>query len=75
LVTFFGQKLRQKSAKLAKMRNKKPLSEYQKQRLGAAMEALQNPIFSTTSKRSPYKVIFFVTGCFCRYILYPAKFN
>jgi hypothetical protein len=49
LVTFFGQKLRQKSAKLAKMRNKKPLSEYQKERLGAAIEALQNPIFSTKS--------------------------
>jgi hypothetical protein len=29
------------------MRNKKSLSEYQKQRLGAAIEALKNPIFST----------------------------
>ncbi len=46
-VTFFGQKPRQKSAKLIKMRNKKPLSVYQKQRLCAAIEALKNPIFST----------------------------
>jgi len=30
-----------------KMKNQKPLSEHQKGRLLVAMEALQNPIFST----------------------------
>jgi hypothetical protein len=35
-----------------KMKNQKPLSEHQKGRLLVAMEALQNPIFSTNISRS-----------------------
>ncbi len=41
-------KLCQKPLKNAKMKNQKPLSDYQKQRLVVAIEALNNPIFSTT---------------------------
>jgi hypothetical protein len=40
-------KNQKKHPKMHKMKNQKPLSEYQKQRLGAAIEALKNPIFST----------------------------
>jgi len=32
------------------MRNKKPLSEHQKHRLGIALEVLNSPIFSTFKK-------------------------
>jgi putative AlgH/UPF0301 family transcriptional regulator len=36
-----------------KMKNQKPLSEHQKGRLLVAMEALQNPIFSTQNSHAP----------------------
>jgi ABC-type lipoprotein export system ATPase subunit len=37
----------QKPLKNTKIKNQKPLSGYQKQRLAVAIEALNNPIFST----------------------------
>jgi hypothetical protein len=47
LFKIFNKKLWQKSAKTKKTMIKKPLQNHQKQRLGAAINALKNPIFST----------------------------
>jgi hypothetical protein len=56
-IKFGAVKVSQKSAKSVKMTNKKPLSEYQKQRLGVALEALQNPIFSTLIVKASRKSV------------------
>ncbi|MCQ6961074.1 hypothetical protein [Mucilaginibacter aquariorum] len=58
------------------MKNKKPLSEHQKGRLVVAMEALQNPIFSTQSLNIPGVLLFTNTpGTGSAYGVYNDIFN
>lgn len=45
------------------MKNQKPLSEHQKWRLGVAIEALSNPIFSTEILNAPGVQLFSNTPC------------
>lgn len=45
------------------MKNQKPLSEYQKRRLGAVISALQSPTFSTQAHNVPGVQLFINTPC------------